>query len=138
MRPLAEPDAAQFLAIAEAAYKALPADFRNFVEGIVFHVEDFPDDEVMEEMDLDDPYELLGLYQGVALDEKSELDVPHDVDRVFLYREPILDYCRETGETPDWVVRHVLIHEIGHHFGLSDEDMERIELAAENNAEDQA
>jgi predicted Zn-dependent protease with MMP-like domain len=134
--PRAEPDAARFRDIAEAAFKALPEEFRRFVEGVVFQIEEFPDDEIMDEMEIDDPYDLLGLYDGVALDEKSVSAVTQDLDRVFLYRKPILDYCRETGETPEWVVRHVIIHEIGHHFGLSDDDMERIELAAEENVED--
>ena len=129
-----EPDAQRFHEIAAAAFAALPDDFRRFVEGVVFHVQDFPDDDVLDDMDIDDPYELLGLYQGVALDEKGVSSIAHDIDRVFLYREPILDYCRETGETPEWVVRHVLVHEIGHHFGLSDEDMERIERAADDTA----
>lgn len=131
---LREPDAAEFLEIAEVAFAALPAEFRAFVDGVVFHIEDFPDDDVMDEMEIDDPYELLGLYRGIGLDRKSVTDVAHDIDRVFLYREPILDYCRETGETPERVVRHVLIHEIGHHFGLSDEDMDRIEQEADDPA----
>jgi predicted Zn-dependent protease with MMP-like domain len=126
-----EPDSAEFVAIAEAAFRALPEDFRGFVDGVAFHVEDFADDETLDAMEIDDPYELLGLYQGLALDEKGSSTVVQDIDRVFLYREAILDYCRDTGETPEWVVRHVLIHEIGHHFGLSDEDMERIELEAD-------
>jgi predicted Zn-dependent protease with MMP-like domain len=128
----AEPDSAQFVEIAQAAFQALPETFRGFVDGVAFHVEDFADDETLDAMEIDDPYDLLGLYQGVALDEKSVGDIVHDIDRVFLYREAILDYCRATGETPEWVVRHVLIHEIGHHFGLSDEDMERIELEADD------
>jgi len=131
-KPRAEPGPAEFLEIAEAAFRGLPEAFRGFVQGVAFHIEDFADDETLDAMDVDDPYDLLGLYQGVALDEKSVSDVVHDIDRVFLYREPILDYCRETGESPEQVVRHVLIHEIGHHFGLSDDDMERIELEADD------
>jgi len=126
-----EPTAAEFLVMAEEAYKAIPEELRNHAETVVFHIEDFADDETLDDMEIDDPYELLGLYRGADLSVRDSLPFTPDVDRVFLYREPILDYCDETGESPEWVVRHVLIHEIGHHFGLSDEDMERIELEAE-------
>jgi predicted Zn-dependent protease with MMP-like domain len=126
-----EPTVAEMLAMAEDAYKSIPAELRNHVETVVFHIEEFADDETLDEMDIDDPYDLLGLYRGADLSVRDSLPFTPDVDRVFLYREPILDYCDETGETPEEVVRHVLIHEIGHHFGLSDEDMERIELEAE-------
>ncbi len=127
-----EPDAARFHEMAQEAFVTIPAELRHFVEGIAFIVEEFPDDEILDEMEIDDPYELLGLYQGISLDQESVGMVRQDVNRIFLYREPILDYCDETGETPEWVVRHVLIHEIGHHFGLSDEDMDRIERAADD------
>ena len=127
-----EPDAARFQQMAQEAFVTIPAELRRFVEGIAFIVEEFPDDEILDEMEIDDPYDLLGLYQGISLDQESVGTVRQDVNRIFLYREPILDYCDETGETPEWVVRHVLIHEIGHHFGLSDEDMDRIERAADD------
>ena len=78
-------------------------------------------------MQLASPFDLLGLYQGVSLAEKSSADAPQDLDRIFLYRRPILDYWCETGEDLAHVVRRVLIHEIGHHFGLSDDDMEALE-----------
>lgn len=127
-----EPDSARFQEMAQEAFVTIPAELRRFVEGIAFIVEEFPDDEILDEMEIDDPYDLLGLYQGISLDQESVGTVHHDVNRIFLYREPILDYCDETGETPEWVVRHVLIHEIGHHFGFSDEDMDRIERAADD------
>lgn len=127
-----EPDSARFEQMAQEAFATIPAELRRFVEGIAFIVEEFPDDEILDEMEIDDPYDLLGLYQGISLDQESVGTVHHDVNRIFLYREPILDYCDETGETPEWVVRHVLIHEIGHHFGFSDEDMDRIERAADD------
>lgn len=127
-----EPDSARFEQMAQEAFVTIPAELRRFVEGIAFIVEEFPDDEILDEMEIDDPYDLLGLYQGISLDQESVGTVHHDVTRIFLYREPILDYCDETGETPEWVVRHVLIHEIGHHFGFSDEDMDRIERAADD------
>ena len=94
---------------------------------MVIRVEDFPDDETLEDMECETPFDLLGLYRGVDLSRKSVLDTPEDLDLVFLYRRPILDYWCEVGEDLTHVVRHVLIHEIGHHFGLSDDDMERIE-----------
>ena len=81
----------------------------------------------MAEMNLSSPYDLLGLYQGISLDRKSVSDPMPDVDMIFLYREPIIVYAEQTGEALERVVRHVLIHEIGHHFGLSDDDMRRIE-----------
>ncbi len=90
-------------------------------------VEEFPDEETEEAMGLDSPFDILGLYRGVALPHKSVSDPRPNVDMIFLYRRPILDYWCETGEDLDRLVRHVLIHEIGHHFGFSDEDMERIE-----------
>jgi predicted Zn-dependent protease with MMP-like domain len=100
-------------------------------EGVVIRVEEFPDEETEKEMGLESPFDILGLYQGVDLARKSAMDVPRGPDLVFLYRRPILDYWCETGEELSHVVRHVLIHEIGHHFGLSDDDMEAIENAAE-------
>ncbi len=78
-------------------------------------------------MQLESPFELLGLYRGVSLDRQSVLDAPNDIDMIFLYRSPILDYWCETGEDLTHIVRHVLIHEIGHHFGFSDDDMWQIE-----------
>jgi predicted Zn-dependent protease with MMP-like domain len=88
---------------------------------------DFPDDETLEEMDCESPFDLLGLYRGVNLAQKSTYDTPDDLDMIYLYRRPILDYWCDSGEDLAEVVKHVLIHEIGHHFGFSDDDMERIE-----------
>ena len=115
------------LAMAEAAFAGIPASLRQYVGEVVFHIADFAGAEVLADLDMDDPFDLLGLYQGLSLDQKGAGGTPADVDRIFLYRAPILEYCRASGETPAHVVRHVLIHEIGHHFGFSDEDMERIE-----------
>jgi predicted Zn-dependent protease with MMP-like domain len=98
---------------------------------VVIRVEDFPDEETEEEMELESPFDLLGLYRGVALTQKSVTSPGGEIDMIFLYRRPILDYWCETGEDLRHVVRHVLIHEIGHHFGFSDEDMDRLEAAAE-------
>ncbi|MBI4185406.1 MAG: metallopeptidase family protein [Proteobacteria bacterium] len=113
--------------MAEAALAAIPEALRRHVKGVAIRVEEFPDEETEKEMELESPFDLLGLYRGVSLDRKSVSDPPQDVDMIFLYRRPLLDYWCETGEDLRRIVRHVLIHEIGHHFGLSDEEMERIE-----------
>jgi predicted Zn-dependent protease with MMP-like domain len=121
------PSLADIHAIAMQALGAIPEPLRRFADGVVIRVEDFPDAQTEREMGLASPFDLLGLYRGVSLDRKSVADTPDDLDRVFLYRRPLLDYWCETGGDISHIVRHVLIHEIGHHFGLSDADMERIE-----------
>ncbi len=121
------PTLADLEAIAREAFAGIPAELRRFARGVVIRVEDFPDDETLDEMECETPFDLLGLYRGVDLRRKSVLDTPDDLDMVYLYRRPILDYWCDVGEDLTHVVRHVLIHEIGHHFGLSDDDMERIE-----------
>jgi predicted Zn-dependent protease with MMP-like domain len=116
-------------ALAQRALAAIPRRLRRHIGPLVIRVEDFPDRATEAAMRLDSPFDLLGLYRGVALPHKSVSDPRPHIDMIFLYREPILDYCRATGERLARVVRHVLIHEIGHHFGFSDEDMARIEEA---------
>ncbi|MGZ8996413.1 MAG: metallopeptidase family protein [Rhodospirillales bacterium] len=106
---------------------SVPGTFRQYAANLVIRVEDFVDEETEEEMDLESPFELLGLYRGVSLNNKSVSVSTQDMDMVFLYRRPILDYWCETGEDLAHLVRHVLIHEIGHHFGFSDDDMDAIE-----------
>ncbi len=123
----AAPTAADIEALARDALEDIPADLRRRVQGIAILVEEFPDAETERAMGLKSPFELLGLYHGVSLDQKSVIDAPEDVDRVFLYRRPLLDYWCETGETLEAIVRNTLVHEIGHHFGLSDDDMEALE-----------
>ena len=112
---------------ARHALDTIPRRLKQHLGPIVIRVEEFPDEETEEAMGLDSPFDILGLYRGVALPHKSISDPRPTLDMVFLYRRPILDYWCETGEDLVRVVRHVLIHEIGHHFGFSDADMERIE-----------
>ncbi len=121
------PSLADLETLAERALATIPDPLKQHLGRIVIRVDEFPDEEVEEEMGLESPFDILGLYRGVALPLKSVLDVRPDADMIFLYRRPILDYWCETGEDLYRVVRHVLIHEIGHHFGFSDEDMERLE-----------
>ena len=113
--------------IARAQLAALPEPFGSHVCNVIVRVEEFCDAETEAEMDLDSPFDLLGLYRGVSLDRKSVAHGAPEIDMIFLYRRPILDYWCETGEDLEHVVRHVLVHEIGHHFGLGDDDMHRIE-----------
>jgi predicted Zn-dependent protease with MMP-like domain len=117
--------------LARRAFADLPETFRRFVGDVVIRVVDFPDAETEEEMELETPFDLLGLYRGVDMGSKSVSFTPQDVDLIFLYRRPLLDFWVETGEDLEHLIRHVLVHEIGHHFGLSDEDMEAIEAEAD-------
>jgi predicted Zn-dependent protease with MMP-like domain len=115
--------------LAQRALGTIPRRLKQELGHVVIRVEEFPDEETEEAMGLDSPFDILGLYRGVALPHKSVSDPRPDLDMIFLYRRPILDYWCETGEDLAQLVRHVLIHEIGHHFGFSDEDMERIEAS---------
>jgi predicted Zn-dependent protease with MMP-like domain len=121
------PSLAELEAIADAALKRLPQRFRDLCKDVVIRVEDFPTDEVLDAMGIESPFDLFGLYLGVDLSRQSVMDAAALPEMVFLYRRPILDYWAEHEETLGAVVTHVLVHEIGHHFGLSDADMERIE-----------
>jgi predicted Zn-dependent protease with MMP-like domain len=127
MRHTTPPTTEDIVEMAEQALDAIPAELRALVKGCAIIVEDVADDETLAEMGMESPYDLTGLYRGVPLTEKSVLDVPAVPDSIFLYREPILLEWIETGEDLFRLVRNVLIHEIGHHFGLSDEDIERLE-----------
>ena len=128
----APPSLADIEALADAAYASIPRELTRHVDNVIIRVVEFPDEETAEEMELESPFDLLGLYRGVDLARKSVSAVVSDLDMIFLYRRPLLDYWCETGEDLTHLIRHVLIHEIGHHFGLSDDDMERIEAEAEN------
>ena len=121
------PGLAEIEAMARAALRTIPGELRRHTGEVIIRVDEFPDAETEREMNLESPFDILGLYRGVSLDRKSVHDTPDDLDMIFLYRRPILDYWCETGEDLNHVIRHVLIHEIGHHFGLSDADMQRIE-----------
>ena len=124
------PTLVELEAIAGEAFATIPRTLSRHVADVAIHVVDFPDDETMEAMELESPFDILGLYVGISLDQKSIGDSPQDIDRIYLYRRPMLDYWVESGESLFGLVRHVLIHEIGHHFGLSDDDMDRIEASA--------
>ena len=124
------PSLADLDELAQRALDTIPRRLKQHLGPVVIRVDEFPDEETEEAVGLESPFDILGLYRGVALPDKSISDPRPDLDIVFLYRRPILDYWCETGEDLMRVVRHVLIHEIGHHFAFSDEDMARIE--AEN------
>jgi predicted Zn-dependent protease with MMP-like domain len=124
------PSLAELEAIADEAFKRLPRRFRDLCKDVVIRVEDFPTDEVLDALDAESAFDLLGLYHGVDMARQSVMDPAAMPEMVFLYRRPILDYWAEHEDTLGQIVTHVLVHEIGHHFGLSDADMHRIEEEA--------
>ena len=121
------PSAAEIEAIARAALERLPEPFAAHLQSVVLKVEEFADEETLAGFGMDDPFELTGLYSGRPLTEKSVEESGSLPDQVFLYRRPILDEWAEGGEELEHLVRHVLIHEVGHHFGFSDADMHALE-----------
>jgi predicted Zn-dependent protease with MMP-like domain len=121
------PSLADFEALAREAWDALPETFRRLCGDVVMRIEDFAAEDVLRELGIDSPFELSGLYRGISLDKRSVSDLPRGPDMVFLYRRALLDEWAEGDVTLFELVTHVLVHEIGHHFGLSDEDMARIE-----------
>jgi predicted Zn-dependent protease with MMP-like domain len=125
------PSAEEMTEIAEAALAALPEPFLKQLKNVAIQVEEFADDRTLREMGLDNPFDLTGLYHGVPLIHQSVSDVRAMPEMIYLYRQPILAEWCETGEDLARLVRHVLIHEIGHHFGYSDDDLEAIEAAAD-------
>lgn len=128
---VAAPSLADIEALASEAYARLPAHFRQLCEDLVIRVEDFPTDDVIRTMGLESEFDLLGLFQGVGLPFQSATMPQLMPNMIWLYRRPILDFWAEHEDTLSEIVTHVLVHEIGHHFGLSDEDIAAIEAAAD-------
>lgn len=128
---LAAPSLADFERLAEVAYAELPQNFRARCEGLVIRIEDFAEDEVLDDLGAESEFDVLGLFRGRGLAQGEAFGVSGQFpNMVWLYRRPILDYWAEHDETLGAIITHVLVHEIGHHFGLSDEDMMRIERSA--------
>jgi predicted Zn-dependent protease with MMP-like domain len=124
------PDLERIEALALAALERLPAEFRAHLGDVVVQVADFADDQTLDEMGIDDPFDLTGLYRGRPIGDKSVLDSGALPDTIHLYRRPILEEWADTGVSLEALVTHVLVHEVGHHFGLSDGDMHALEDAA--------
>lgn len=117
--------------IAADSYRRLPETFRALCEEVIIRVDDFPSDDVISEMKLESEFDILGLFQGIGLPFRSESAPSQMPNMIWLYRRPILDYWAEHDETLGAIITHVLVHEIGHHFGLSDEDMHAIEASVQ-------
>jgi predicted Zn-dependent protease with MMP-like domain len=125
---LKAPTLADFERLAESAWATLPDAFKALTGEVILKIDDFPTEDVLEELEADTPFDLLGLFQGVGLAQDQAIaETGRMPNMVWLYRRPILDYWAEHDETLGHLIAHVLIHEIGHHFGLSDADMEAIE-----------
>jgi predicted Zn-dependent protease with MMP-like domain len=128
---VAAPSIADLDLMAQAAFAALPEKFRRLCDGVVIRVEDFPDDETLDEMNCASEFDLLGLFRGRGRAQCEATPMTGQFpNMVWLYRRPILDFWAEHEETLGAIVTHVLVHEIGHHFGLSDDDMRTIEQTA--------
>ncbi len=125
------PSMEEFELLALETYAHLPEDFRKLTGEIIIQVSEFPTEEIMDDLALETPFDLLGLFEGRGIAERWTPQTGEEPNKITLYRRAILDYWSENEETLGDIVAHVLIHEIGHHFGLSDDDMERIEEAAE-------
>jgi len=122
------PGLAAIEALAAAAITRLPSEFRAGLAGVAVRVEDFPPDDMLREMEIADPFELTGLYDGIPLTQKSTMDQPDRPDTIWLFRRPILDEWADRGNEPlGHLVAHVLIHELAHHFGWSDDDIAAVD-----------
>ena len=130
-QPMKAPSLAELEVLASDVYGRLPHRFRKLCADLIIQVDDFPTEEVLDHMGAESEFDLLGLFQGVGLPFRAESDPIQMPNMIWLYRRPILDYWAEHNETLGAIVRHVLVHEIGHHFGLSDADMEAIETSAD-------
>jgi predicted Zn-dependent protease with MMP-like domain len=130
-QPVKAPSLVELEVLAGDVFQRLPRRFRELCADVVIQVDDFPTDEVLDHMGAESEFDLLGLFQGVGLPFRSESAPVQMPNMIWLYRRPILDYWAEHDETLGTVVKHVLVHEIGHHFGLSDADMEAIERSVE-------
>jgi predicted Zn-dependent protease with MMP-like domain len=126
-RPVKAPSLAQLDALAGEVFRHLPRRFRELAADVVIQVDDFPSAEVIDQMQVENEFDLLGLFHGIGLPFRSESAAVHMPNMIWLYRRPILDYWAEHDETLGAIIKHVLVHEIGHHFGLSDADMAAIE-----------
>ena len=129
------PDAAEIERLADAAIARLPENFRVHLRDVVLRIEEFADDEVLEELGIDNPFELSGLYSGRSMDKQSSWVSGELPPMIHLYRRPLLDEWAETGVSLEALITHVIVHEIGHHFGFSDDDMHAIEAQAEGEPE---
>ncbi len=129
-RPVKAPSLTELEVLAGEVFRHLPKRFRDLCAGVVIQVDDFPSEEVLHEMGAQTEFDILGLFQGVGLPFRAESAAVQMPNMIWLYRRPILDYWAEHDETLGAIVKHVLVHEIGHHFGLSDDDMDAIERAA--------
>jgi predicted Zn-dependent protease with MMP-like domain len=130
-RNRAAPDLDDISAMAEQAFAELPETFRALCGALEIRVDDFPEDRVLDGLGIEDPFDLLGLFEGIGQAHDAAIAPTGRMpNRIWLYRRPILDYWAEHEERLGDVVTHVLVHEIGHHFGLSDDDMEAIEARA--------
>ena len=130
-RPIKAPSLVELEILAAEIFRRLPRRFRDLCTDVIIQVDDFPTEEALDQIGAESEFDLLGLFQGVGLPFRAESDPIQMPNMIWLYRRPILDYWAEHEETLGAVVKHVLVHEIGHHFGLSDADMEAIEASAD-------
>jgi predicted Zn-dependent protease with MMP-like domain len=125
------PTAAEIERLAEEAIARMPEAFRRHLEGVVLLVEDFAEDEVLDQLGIEDPFDLTGLYTGRPIGERSSMHSGELPAMIHLYRRPLLEEWADTGVALEDLIAHVIVHEAGHHFGFSDEEMHAIEEAAE-------